>query len=162
MKKKHKSNTLQRIQCAARYIRTTLAFRLTEIGLYPGQDMLLLLLAQEDGQSPSLLARRLHVKPPTVTKMIMRLQAQGFVTKKASDDDLRQSFIFLTKNGYNAIQDIEKAVKKTEKDVFRGFDPDEQRNFLMHLNRLEGNLSGAVSIPRSSTHFDMGDEAVLY
>lgn len=162
MKRAHKVNTLQRMQCAARYIRTALAFRLSEIGLYPGQDMLLLLLSQEDGQSPGHLARKLCVKPPTVTKMIMRLQAQGFVSKKASDNDLRQSFVFLTESGRNVIQKIEKAVRKTEKDVFRGFDAEGQKSFLMQLDRIAANLNGVVGSSRTLNTYEIGDEASLH
>ena len=56
----------------------------------------MLALNQEDGQTPGQLAARLGVRPPTITKTINRLQAQGFLDKRASDTDARQAHIFLT------------------------------------------------------------------
>ena len=57
---------------------------------------------------------RLGVRPPTITKTINRLQAQGFLEKRASETDARQAHIFLTDGGRETIRAIEKSVKKTE------------------------------------------------
>jgi DNA-binding MarR family transcriptional regulator len=115
MSKTGKNAVIQPLQHNARLIRTILATRLLEYGLYAGQDAVLLRLAEEDGLSPGLLAQKLGVRPPTITKTISRLQAQGFVIKKASETDQRQTHIFLTERGQDVIRTIEKLVRKTEK-----------------------------------------------
>ncbi|PYE88811.1 MarR family winged helix-turn-helix transcriptional regulator [Phyllobacterium leguminum] len=141
MTKERKQVILYRLQSAARLGRTSLATRLLEHGLYAGQDAIMLQLAAEDGQSPGVLAQRLGVRPPTVTKTISRLQSQGFVTKQASERDQRQAHVFLTDNGRDVIRTIEKSIRKTEKDALRGLDKKERKTLLKLLNRLEFNLS---------------------
>ncbi|MBC8716847.1 MarR family transcriptional regulator [Ochrobactrum sp. Marseille-Q0166] len=141
MSKDKKAETLYRLQSVARLTRTVLATRLLELGLYAGQDAVMLQLASEDGLPPGILAQRLGVRPPTVTKTITRLQTQGFVTKKASETDQRQSHVFLTPQGVEAIKIIEKSIRKTEKDMLKGLDKKERKAFLKMLTRLENNLT---------------------
>ena len=58
----------------------------------------MLALEEEDGQTPN--ARRPSRRsPPTITKTINQLQAQGLSEKRASDADARQAHIFLTDFG---------------------------------------------------------------
>ncbi|GGA96441.1 MarR family transcriptional regulator [Brucella endophytica] len=141
MTKERKPVILYRLQSAARLGRTSLATRLLEHGLYAGQDAIMLQLAAEDGLPPGVLAQRLGVRPPTVTKTIARLQSQGFVTKQASERDQRQSHVFLTESGRDVIRVIEKSIRKTEKDALRGLDKRERKTLLKLLSRLEINLS---------------------
>lgn len=147
MSKSGKAGILQPLQHSARMMRTVLATRLLEHGLYAGQDAVLLKLAEEDGLPPGILAQRLGVRPPTVTKTISRLQAQGFVTKQASASDQRQTHVFLTEQGHDVIRIIEKLVRKTEKDCLRGFEKKERKVLLKLLARMENNLN-AVSAGR--------------
>ncbi|HWD12167.1 MarR family transcriptional regulator [Pseudochrobactrum sp. sp1633] len=145
MSKTGKTAILQPLQHSARMMRTILATRLLEHGLYAGQDAVLLKLAEEDGLPPGILAQRLGVRPPTVTKTISRLQAQGFVTKQASESDQRQTHVFLTDQGHDVIRTIEKLVRKTEKDCLRGFDKKERKVLLKLLARVENNLNAAAA-----------------
>jgi DNA-binding MarR family transcriptional regulator len=148
MTKERKPVILYRLQSAARLGRTSLATRLLEHGLYAGQDAIMLQLAAEDGLPPGVLAQRLGVRPPTVTKTIARLQSQGFVTKQASDKDQRQSHVFLTETGRDVIRTIEKSIRRTEKDALRGLDKKERKTLLKLLSRLEVNLS-ARDVPEA-------------
>ena len=98
-------------------------------------------LSQEDGQTPGQLAMRLGVRPPTITKTINRLQAQGFLDKKASNHDARQAHIFLTDPGRDTIKAIEKSLRKTEKQALKGLDKKEQKTLSKLLQRVEANLT---------------------
>jgi DNA-binding MarR family transcriptional regulator len=135
---------MQQLNHAARLARTALATKLLEQNLYAGQDQLMLALAQKDGQTPSALAAAVGVRPPTMTKTISRLQAQGFVTKTDSPQDARQAHIFLTEAGKEAILGIEKAVRKTEKRALEDFDKKDRKALAKLLKRIEANLSGTV------------------
>ncbi|RVB22886.1 MarR family transcriptional regulator, partial [Mesorhizobium sp. M7A.F.Ca.CA.004.05.1.1] len=99
MAKADKTATMSRLHSAARLARTALAARLLAHGFYAGQDQIMLALDREDGQTPGNLAGRLGVRPPTITKTINRLQAQGFLEKRASSADARQAHILLTDTG---------------------------------------------------------------
>ena len=138
---------MTRLQSAARLSRTALAARLLAHGFYAGQDQIMMALAAEDGQTPGQLATRLGVRPPTITKTINRLQAQGFLAKRASDNDGRQAHIYLTETGSEAIREIEKSVRKAEKQALKGLDKKELKVLSKMLSRIEANLSGSFEQP---------------
>lgn len=137
---------MSRLHSAARLSRTALASRLLSHGFYAGQDQIMLTLDSEDGQTPGQLASRLGVRPPTITKTINRLQAQGFLDKQASDQDARQAHIFLTELGRDTIKAIEKSVRKTEKQALKGLDKKDQKTLAKLLARIEANLSGGQQV----------------
>ena len=147
MAKAGRGPTMTRLQSAARLSRTALASRLLAHGFYAGQDQIMMALAAEDGQTPGQLATRLGVRPPTITKTINRLQAQGFLAKRASDNDGRQSHIYLTETGSEAIREIEKSVRKAEKQALKGLDKKELKVLSKMLSRIEANLSGSFEQP---------------
>ncbi|MGB3501736.1 MAG: MarR family winged helix-turn-helix transcriptional regulator [Mesorhizobium sp.] len=146
MSKAGKKGTMVRLQSAARLSRTSLAARLQSHGFYAGQDQIMMALDQEDGQTPGQLAARLGVRPPTITKTINRLQAQGVLEKKASESDARQAHIFLTEDGRLAIKAIVKSVRKTEKAALKGLDKKDVKQLSKLLARIESNLSGSVDV----------------
>ncbi|WP_265518630.1 MarR family winged helix-turn-helix transcriptional regulator [Nitratireductor luteus] len=141
MAKSSKGTVISRLQSAARLSRTALAEKLLDQGLYAGQDKIMLALFQENGQTPSELAAKLGVRPPTITKTINRLAAQGFLEKRASEQDARRAHVFLTENGEQAIRAIEKSVRKTEKQALKSLDKKEQKALVKLLARIEANLS---------------------
>jgi DNA-binding MarR family transcriptional regulator len=157
MAKITRSVTMSRLHSAARLSRTALAARLLTHGFYAGQDQIMLALYHEDGQTPGQLATRIGVRPPTITKTINRLQTQGFLEKRASETDARQAHIFLTGSGREAIRDIEKSVRKTEKLAFRGLDKKDQKALVKLLSRIETNLS-EVSVPVADEEEEDGEE----
>lgn len=146
MGRSRKTAAMTRLHTAARLSRTVLAAKLNGHGFYAGQDQIMLALSNDDGQTPGQLAQRLGVRPPTITKTINRLQAQGVLEKKPSKDDARQAHIFLTEPGRDAIRNIEKSVRKVDKQAFKGFDKKEQKALAKMLARIESNLSGADEV----------------
>lgn len=140
MAKSGRGELLNLVQTVSRLSRTELATRLHEHGLYAGQDQIMLLLDEQDGQTPGSLAERLGVRPPTITKTISRLQGQGFVRKSGSATDGRQTLIFLTDSGRNAIKAISKAVRKTEKQALKDLDKKDQKTLARLLSEVERTL----------------------
>lgn len=158
MSKAAKGEMLGRLQSGARQSRTALAARLLQTGLYAGQDQIMMALSDEDGQTPGGLASRLGVRPPTITKTINRLQAQGFLERHASDADSRQAHIFLTESGREAIRVIEKSLRKTEKQALRGLDKKEQKTLLKMLSRIEANLTSVDPAPEPEVELEEVEE----
>jgi DNA-binding MarR family transcriptional regulator len=154
---KNERGVLREINNAARLGRTMLAVRLLKLNLYAGQDQLMLALAHRDGQTPSALAVEIGVRPPTVTKTISRLQAQGFVTKTESTEDARQAHIFLTEAGRAAILGIEKSIRKSERRALEGFDKKDRKQFSKFLRKMSANLSGAAD--KEDNEPDEADES---
>lgn len=154
MAKGRKGLVTAQIQSTARLVRTELAARLLAHGFYAGQDQIMMALGEEDGLTPGQLALKLGVRPPTVTKTINRLQAQGFVEKGASQTDARVAHVSLTEAGRAAIEEIARSVKKTEKAALRGLDKKERKTLHKLLRRVEANLAGGAP----ADEIDDGDD----
>ena len=150
---------LQQVQVVARLARTLLATKLLEKKLYAGQDQIMLSLASNDGQTPGALASEIGVRPPTITKTISRLQAQGFLEKRGSETDARQAHIFLTDAGREAIVAIEKSIKKTEKHALGSLDKKERKQLYKLLKKVEGNLADLTDDELELDDDADGDEA---
>jgi DNA-binding MarR family transcriptional regulator len=113
---------------------------LRRIGLHPGQEMLLLLVG--DGEwTPRQLATRLHVEPATITKMLQRLQASGFVERMASATDLRSRPLRLTASGREAAAQAATVWQELEAITTRHLSPAEQ----VELRRLLAKVTDGIA-----------------
>ncbi|MEP6591382.1 MAG: MarR family transcriptional regulator [Gemmatimonadota bacterium] len=77
------------LQALARSHRARLAALLAPHGVHPGQDLLLLAIWDEPGMRQTTLATRLVVEPPTVTRMVQRLERSGLVERRRDPHDAR-------------------------------------------------------------------------
>lgn len=77
------------LQTLARAHRARLAALLTPHGVHAGQDLLLLAIWNEPGLRQAALAARLGVEPPTVTRMVQRLERSGLVERRRDPHDAR-------------------------------------------------------------------------
>ncbi|MBN8639125.1 MAG: MarR family transcriptional regulator [Anaerolineae bacterium] len=114
---------------------------LNAIGLHVGQEMILARLWEEDGLSQSQLAGSLCVEPPTVTKMLTRMERGGLVERRADPADARVSRVYLTDASRNLHTHVNAAWGSLETNMLRGFDADEQIVLRDLLQRLLDNLS---------------------
>jgi DNA-binding MarR family transcriptional regulator len=149
-KKESQAEALMLVNQVARNARTVLSRHLLDLGLYAGQDGVMLALDQEDGQTPGAIAAALGVKAPTITKTIGRLAAQGFVRREGSPDDGRMLLVFLTDAGRDQIKSVRKAQRRTEKAVFAGLKKRDVSDLLTLLSTIDANISqslNAVPVP---------------
>ncbi|WP_279482568.1 MarR family transcriptional regulator [Aureimonas sp. SK2] len=126
----------------ARALRNALSHELAARGLYPGQDAVLLAIATEaDGISLRDLAERLSVRPPTVTKTMARLSAQGIVERRPSRADARQNFVHLTEKGEGLVDEVRAARAGLEKRALKGVKAKDARRLRKLLRRIERNVA---------------------
>ena len=143
-KKTAQAETLSLINQVARNARTALSRHLLDLGLYAGQDSVMLALDANDGQTPGAIAASLGVKAPTITKTIGRLAAQGFVRREGSRDDGRMMLVYLTDAGRDQIKSVRKAQRRTEKSVFAGLKEKEVAHLLELISRIDANISAEL------------------
>jgi DNA-binding MarR family transcriptional regulator len=139
----HKKSATYRLAQAAKAHRARTGSHLNRVGLHPGQDLVLKSLAEEDGQTMSRLAHDLGVQPPTVTKMVTRLAANGFVVRQASEADGRLSRVFLTEAGRELIAEVDRVWKRVEKEALAGIDEKDRKRLRKILRQVEKNLLAA-------------------
>lgn len=107
---------------------------LAELGLHPGQDLLLSALWREDGISQSELVTRLGVEAPTVSKALGRLERAGYVRREPGATRTRR--VFLTDAGRELRRPVERAWRRADRQVTKALTPDERATLRNLLSRL--------------------------
>jgi len=70
-----------------------------KLGLHVGQELVLLSLMDQESVGQSDLVTHLCVEPPTVTKMLQRMEKAGLVERRQDDEDGRASRVNVTAQG---------------------------------------------------------------
>ncbi|MEM6761784.1 MAG: MarR family transcriptional regulator [Pseudomonadota bacterium] len=151
----YSKSATHRLAQAAKAQRVRAGAHLSGVGLHPGQEVVLKALANRDGLTMSELASELGVQPPTVTKMVTRLAAYGFVVRQASPTDGRLARVSLTEPGRAIIADIDKMWKRLEKEALAGFDDKDRKRLRRYLRKIEKNLLTAHG---SEAELDLADD----
>ncbi|MGH2340463.1 MarR family winged helix-turn-helix transcriptional regulator [Segnochrobactraceae bacterium EtOH-i3] len=141
----HAKTVTFRLAQAAKAHRARSGQHLARVGLHPGQEAVLKILADLDGQTMSQLAAGLSVQPPTVTKMVSRLSAQGLVRRVSSEADGRLARVHLTEEGRARVVEVERIWKRLEKEALAGLDEKDRRRLRKLLRVVERNLSAIAS-----------------
>lgn len=130
---------------AARLHRTRMAMLLAEIGLFPGQEHVLQVLArQEDGMTMGELSRMLHVRPPTASKTIARLAAQDLVERDGNAADGRVVRVRLTEAGTEKLARIDALTAQLETELLDLFDAKEAKRLRKSLRRIARQLGEQI------------------
>lgn len=125
---------------AARSMRTFLTRSLSASGLYAGQDGVILALAGAESLTAGAIASELGVKPPTMTRTLSRMEAQGFIRKLPGETDGRQMRAALTAEGQKHVDAITYAVRATEAYALAGLTDKEIRQFAKALRKINRNF----------------------
>lgn len=100
-------NLLLRMICQAQ--RSQMSDALAKIGLYAGQEMVLWHLWRQEGLTQSQLVERMCVQPPTISKMLDRLEKAGLLERRPDAENSHLSRVYLTRRGHmsqHAVRDI--------------------------------------------------------
>ena len=128
------------VRTAKTYLRVS-NLGLAEIGLQQGQDALLRWVWQKDGLLQSELIGCLSVEPPTVTKMLARLEKAGFV-KRRRDPKIKKLWrVYLTAKGKQVEKAVQEHWTRMEAHATRGLTPAEKRAFVEIATRVRQNLT---------------------
>ena len=156
----HSKSTTHSLAQAAKAQRARSGVHLSSLGLHPGQELVLKALADSDGLTMSEIAAALGVQPPTVTKMVTRLAAYGFVVRQTSPTDGRLARVFLTEPGRAIIADVDKKLKRLEKEALAGLDDKERKRLRKYLRKIEKNLQAANGTPVDNDRDEEDDEDI--
>lgn len=129
------------LMSAARAHRKRAAEVLAPLGLHPGQELLLSILAKRGGTTQAQLARILGVEPPTIAKMVGRLEAGGFAERAADERDARAKRVALTAQGAAVAAQIEEVWASLSKETTADLTEDEQRTLARLLTRVTQSLT---------------------
>ena len=128
---------------ACRAYRSGVGAELAKLGLHVGQEMVLVELWGEDGLKGGELAARLRVEPPTVTRMLQRLEGCGLVERSRDPEDARSFRVYLTRKGRSLEGPVTESWARIEERTFRGMGEEEKRLLRGLLARVRENLGAA-------------------
>jgi MarR family transcriptional regulator, organic hydroperoxide resistance regulator len=114
---------------------------LNEQGVHAGQEMILFQLWEQDGLSQSQLAETMCVEPPTISKMIQRMEGVGLVERRPDAEDARVSRVYLTPQSQELERGVEQAWQKLEAQTVDGLTETEQLLLRRLLMQVLANLS---------------------
>ena len=88
-----------RLYTASRLITQAYHPFLSEIGLTYPQYLVMMVLWEKDGQPVNDIAKRLYLETNTVTPLLKRMEAEGYVQRVKGREDARQMIVSLTQKG---------------------------------------------------------------
>ena len=132
-------NFLLNMICRAQ--RGKMSEALTEIGLYAGQEMFLWHLWRQDGLTQSQMVERMCVQPPTVSKMLDRLERTGLVERRPDSEDSRISRVYLTEQGHRSQRAVRDIWTDLEQRIVAGLNVEERIVLRRLLLQVHENLT---------------------
>jgi DNA-binding MarR family transcriptional regulator len=104
--------------------------------LSPGKIRCLDFIAQMKNPTPTELAAALNITKPSVTAMLDKLAAEGFIRKVRSDEDARSLHVHLTDKGEN-VAELHDGIHEDLADHFTAnLNPDETIELIRLLNKV--------------------------
>ncbi|MET8005406.1 MarR family winged helix-turn-helix transcriptional regulator [Nonomuraea glycinis] len=129
----------------ARAHRGAAAGMLRDLGLHPGQELLLMQLFDKDGQTQSELLDSVGLDHSTVSKSLRRMQEAGLVTRQSNEHDRRALDVWLTERG-RALREPIEAMWATLEDIStRHLDEQTIESFIATAGTIERSISNRAT-----------------
>jgi DNA-binding MarR family transcriptional regulator len=93
-----------------------------------------------DGCTQLTLANLTHLKAPTVSVTLQKMEREGYVIRKPNKDDLRQTLVYITEKGKQYNEHVCKTIKTIDTEIFEGVSEEEQRQMIEVLRKVIGNI----------------------
>jgi len=120
--------------------------KLESIGLHHAQGLILFQLWQEEGISQRVLARALHITPPTATNTLKRMERDGWVKRRRGESDQRIVRVYLTEKSRRLRQEARASFRELDGEMTSMLTEQEceaLREALQKVRRYLAKLSAA-------------------
>ncbi|GAA2924975.1 MarR family winged helix-turn-helix transcriptional regulator [Streptomyces enissocaesilis] len=128
------------ISRTARLHRIAAGRLLRDLGLYPGQEFVMMHLWDAGPVRQSELIKAVGLDPSTVTKTLQRLEQSGHVRRRPDPADRRAALVEATGRSCGLKAQVEQAWQRLEEITLAGLDEPERKELLRLLDRVEVNL----------------------
>ncbi|MDT9691702.1 MarR family winged helix-turn-helix transcriptional regulator [Streptomyces sp. P9(2023)] len=133
------------ISRVARLHRIAAGRLLKEVGLFPGQEFLMMCLWDCGPVRQSELIKAMGLDPSTITKMLQRLEQSGHVRRTPDPTDRRAVLVEAADDEGALRRGVADAWTGLEEYTLAGLTPDERAELSRLLAKVEGNLCGAAT-----------------
>ncbi|MCM0756070.1 MarR family transcriptional regulator [Desulfovibrio aminophilus] len=125
---------------AARLWAQSLAARLADLGLAPGQVPVLRRLRGRDGLTQAELCLQVGVEQPTMANTLKRMARDGLIRRAADPGDRRRTLLRLSSRARGLLEGLDLALADVERTAFRDFSDQEREILARLMSALCGNL----------------------
>ena len=112
-------------------------------GLVPSHGGIMSTLFKKNKASMKDLAARIGRDKSTVTALVHKLIAAGYVTRERDPDDNRITYLRLTAKGRSLEQDFDEISENLIATAFSGFSQQERESMVKSVVKMLNNFSGS-------------------
>ena len=128
----------------SRLVGTRMRGKLEEFGLPHSHGMILFHLWRKDGIAQNILAKTLHITPPTATNTLQRMERDGWIERKRDDNDQRIVRVYLTEKAGVVRDGARKVFEELDRELASVMTDQERQIMIDSLLKVQSHLS---SIP---------------
>ena len=124
-----------------RLLRRVFDRRAAGLGLTRAQWLALSRIGRAEGLTQSDLAQDLDLEPIAVGRVVDRLEAAGFIERRADPEDRRCWRLHLARKSDEVMADMKVIAEALRDDILAGVDPDEFATTLRVLGKVKETLN---------------------
>ncbi len=102
---------------------------------------LLFHLSMQDGRTQLELVKVTHLKPPTVSVTLQKMEHDGIVIRKPDESDLRATRVFLTDAGRELDRRLFEHIKTEERIIMESITEEETQTLLKILMKIRDHIT---------------------
>ena len=128
----------------SRMIRTVYDRRVEPLGLTRAQWRVMTRLNRLESCTQTELATELEIEKPTLGKLIERLEAKGWVERRADANDARSKLVYLTPAAGTVLQQMHSEAEEVVAGIFAGVSADDAGRLHEMLDHIKDNLAAML------------------
>ena len=101
---------------------------------------LLIELSKRDGRTQLDLVKATHLKAPTISVVLQKLEHDGYVRRTPDQHDLRATRVYLTEKGRELDNKMKARIRAEEEEAMSNLTPSEYDTLLKLLEKLKSNM----------------------
>ena len=105
-------------------------------------QLILIELSKRDGRTQLDLAEAAHLKAPTVSVSLQKLEREGYVSRRPDEYDLRATRVYLTEKGRELDERNKRIIREQEDRITSCLSDEESETLVRILMKLKENLCG--------------------
>lgn len=106
----------------------------------PGAHLVLSMLAIHDGINQRELVRQTHLRPPTVSVILKKMEGEGLIVRTSNPDDLRSEYVYLSEAGRQLDQEHLVRIRRMDAVALQGLTEEEIETLIRLLPKIRDNL----------------------
>ena len=121
-------------------VQKALMEELKATGLTIGQPKILDYLKDHDGSNQKEIAKACFLEAGSLTTILNKMEEKGLIQRRTLNGNRRSFHIFMTEEGKQKQQLVDKAFEKVEKKALEHISEEEFRNFMAVYKKIYSNL----------------------